>query len=275
MPDPIVPSGYAATSGVGLKALAVFNRDDSLYVVVNSATRSDLDRTETNEFHVAEWILSGDGIERTASRAIESDVAPGVRLIEFPGVNALPVSVPELRVRRATEMVVRTGCNGCAAVSVDAADGEVPIDGLPLPYSLPDPIFITAGPGITLSIDVLEITDEWGYAEWHILDQNDARVRLSLVIRFEGTDDAATEEVDPTLLVPGARQGPSQQNPIGGSLDPFTRNGTQGLDRAGEIMSADNQPDAMVLEWNIEWQHPVGDPVTLPLADVADLGSIS
>jgi hypothetical protein len=254
--------------------LAVFNRDDNLYVIVNSATRSDMDRKTTSEFHIAEWTLAGDGIEHIASRAIKSDFAPGVQLVEFPGVAALPASVPELRARQATDMVVRSGCNGCAATSVDMADGEMPIDGLDLPYSLTDPIFVPVGTGITVAIHSLEFGEEWGYAAWHVLDENDARLRVSLIIVFEGTDDPATEDVDPTLLVPASFQGLNQQNPIGRSPDPFTRAGSTSLDRVGEIMSADNQPDQILLRWSVEWQHPVGEPISLPLDDVADLGSV-
>jgi hypothetical protein len=273
-PDPVVPDGYVDAEGVGLRALATFNRDDSLYVVVNSAARSDQDPLETGEFHVAEWVLAGDGIERTAFRAIESDFAPGVRLVEFPGVTALPVSVPELRIRQATDMVARTGCDGCGAFSADATDGVVPLDGVAPPFSLGEPLLIPVGLGINLSIDELDLGDEWGYARWHVLDQNDARLRVTLTVVFEGTDDPATEDVDATMLVSSAFRGANQQNPVTPNPDPFTREGTLSLDRVGEILTADNQPAGMVLHWGVEWQHPVGDPITLPLENVTDLGSI-
>lgn len=274
-PEPIVPAGYAQTGSVGLKALAAFKRGDNLYLVVNSSTRSDLDRVETNEFHVAEWVLAGDGIEMTATRAIDSALAPGVRLVEFTGVNGIPVSVPELRVRQATEMVVRSGCNGCAATSVDSAAGEIALDGSGLPYSIDEPLIITVGTGINLVLDSLEITDEWGFAEWRVVDDNDARLRVNLVVVFEGTDDPATEQLDPTLLVPLHYIGPSQQNPVAANPEPFSRDGSVRLDRVGEIMTEQNRPEQIILQWDVEWQHPVGDPITLPLDAVVDLGSIS
>lgn len=273
-PDPVLPSGYAEASGVGLKPLAVFQRDQDLYVVVNSAIRSDMDRLETNQFHIAEWTLLGDGTEYTASRTIASDLAPGVQLVEFSGVAALPVSIPRLEARQATDMIVRSGCNGCAATSVDMADGEIRIDGLELPYSLPEPVFIPIGAGITLSLDSLEISNEWGYAEWHIVDENEARLRVTFTIVFEGTDDPATTETDATLLVPPSLRGINQQNPTGASPDPFTRSGSTSLDRVGEILSVDNQPSQITLRWSVEWQHPVGEPISLPLDNVIDLGSI-
>lgn len=273
-PEPIVPAGYSEAAGIGLKAVAVFNRGDDLFVVVNSAVRSDLDRVVTDEFHVAEWILAGDGVERTAASAVRSDFAPGVRLVEFPNVGALPVSAPELRVRKATEMVVRSGCNGCGATSVDASEGELMIEGLPLPYTMTEPLLIPVGTGINLAIDQLEITEEWAFMRWRIIDDNDARVRIRPRIIFEGTDDPATDDVDPTQLVPASLRGPNQQNPLRSNPDPFTREGTIGLDRVGEIMSAENAPETIVLVWDVESQHPVGDPIVIPLAGIADLGSI-
>lgn len=273
-PDPIFPNGYTEADGVGLKALAVFSRHDSLFVVVNSATRSDLNRVETNEFHIADWVLVGDGMETIASRALMSRLAPGVRLVEFPGVAALPAATPQLQVREATEMTVRTGCNGCAAFSVDAAEGELVIDALPLPYTMAEPLFIAVAGGVNLAIEELQITDEWGYLRWRIIDTNDARLRVTPRIIFDGTDDLATAEVDPTQLIPDSVRGINQQNPLGSNAEPFTRQGTIGLDRIGEIMSADNRPEQVVLRWNVEWQHPVGDPVVLPLDDLVDLGTI-
>ena len=273
-PEPIVPAGYAEAGDIGLKALATFNRGDDLYLIVNSSTRSDLDRVETNEFHVAEWVLAGDGIEVVASRALDAAIAPGVRLVEFPGVNGLPISVPELRVRQATEMVVRTGCNGCGATSVDNATGEIVLDGFDLPYSIAEPVMIPVGTGISVVLDTLEITDEWGFAEWRVVADDDARLRVNLVVTFEGTDDPATEELDPTLLVPLHYFGPSQQNVVAANPEPFARSGSIRLDRAGEIMTEQNRPEQIVLQWDVEWQHPVGDPITLPLDGVIDLGSV-
>lgn len=123
-PNPIFPDGYSDTGSVGIKPLAAYSNNGSLYIVVNSAARSDLDRTETDEFHVAEWTLAGDGVDIIANRTIESQLSPGVRLVEFPDVGALPISGPELLAREATEMVVRSGCQGCEAISVHMAEGE-------------------------------------------------------------------------------------------------------------------------------------------------------
>ena len=273
-PDPIIPEGYVEASGVGLKALAVYNSADDLYVVVNSATRSDLDRAETPEFHIAEWVLAGDGIERTASRAVRSDLAPGVRLVEFPGVTSLPASVPRLLVREATEMEVRASCNGCAATSVDMAEGELALDGSVVPYESTEPLLLPVGAGISLSIDELQLSDEWGYAQWRILDQNDARVRVILRVIFVGTDDPATEDVDETQLVPPYLLGPTPQDQVTANPEAFTRDGAVRLDRVGEILSAENQPEELLLRWLVEWQHPVGEPITLPLDDVLDLGEV-
>lgn len=273
--EPIVPTGYTDVGGVGLKALAAFSRDQNLYMVVNSITRSDLDRSDQDEFHVAQWVLVGDGVEVVSSRSIASGYAPGVRLVEFPGLNSLPLHVTELRLRRATEMSVRTGCNGCGAVSVDMAEGEVILDGLERPFAIDEPLLISVGIGITLSIDELQVTDEWGYVTWHVIDENDARLRVTLVVAFEGTDDPATEAVDPTLLVPPGVRGLNQQNTGYTNDGDFAENGSDGLDRVGELITDDNQPEQLVLRWTVEWQHPVGDPITLPLDNMIDLGTIS
>jgi hypothetical protein len=185
------------------------------------------------------------------------------------------VSVPELLVRRATEMTVRDGCNGCGAVSVDLAEGELPLEGLNLPLTVDTPLVIPVGMGITLSVDALQIAEEWGYLEWHVIDDNEARLRVTATIEFVGTDDPGTEDVDPTRLVSSHLVGLNPQNPISSDADPFARHGSQRLDRVGEILTEDNRPEQIVLRWSVEWQHPVGDPITIPLEDLTDLGSLS
>ncbi|MEA2000965.1 MAG: hypothetical protein U9N84_03635 [Actinomycetota bacterium] len=272
--DPIMPAGYTEVGGIGLAALASFTRDGDFYIVVNSAARSDQDRSETDEFHIAEWVLAGDGVEITASRAFQTGLTPGVRLVEFPGVGPLPAAGPELRVRRATEMVVRSGCNGCAASSVHSADGEIVLEGFDRPYAITEPIIVGVGRGINLSIDELQITDEWGYATWHAIDETDARLRTTLIIVFEGTDDPGTEQIDPTLLVPPHVLGLAPGQAVLGNPDPFSRDGWIGLDRTGEIITTDNQPDQLVLRWTVEWQHPVGDQISLPLEGITDLRDV-
>jgi hypothetical protein len=273
-PDPIFPPGYAGTSRVGIKPIATYASGETLLMVVSSATRSDLDRVEVDEFHIAEWTLEGDGVAAVASRSITSDFAPGIRVVEFPAASAIPISAPELHVRQATEMVVRSGCHGCAATSVDMAEGEVVLEGATVPYRSTEPLLISVGSGLNLSIDELHAADEWGYAAWHLIEENDGKARVSLSIVFEGTDDPATNDIDSTALVPANRVGPSPQNPVAGSLGPFGRTGTQQLERVGEILSEDNQPERLVLRWSVEWQHPVGDPVALPVVDLFDLGSV-
>lgn len=273
-PDPIFPRGYTETNGVAVRPLASYEGGGNLYVVVSSATRSDLDRTMTNEFHVAEWILAGDGVDSAASRAIHSDFAPGIRLIEFPNITSVPISGAELQAREATEMVVRSGCNGCAATSVDMAQGEVVLDGAVLPYRNSEPLLVSVGSGINLSIDELHAAQEWGFAAWHLLEGSDARARVSLFVVFEGTDDPATDDDDPTMLIPSHEFGPNQQNAVAGNPGPFIKSGVQQLDRLGEILSLDNQPDRIVLRWNVEWQHPVGEPLSIAIDDLADLASL-
>lgn len=273
-PDPIFPPGYTGTTGVAVRPLASFAGQGNLFLIVSSATRSDLDRTKTSEFHVAEWVLAGEGDESVASRAVHSDFAPGVRLVEFPNHAPLPISGTELQAREATEMVVRSGCNGCAATSVDMAQGEIVLDGAVLPYRNSEPIVVSVGSGISLSIDQLHATGEWGFAAWRLLEESDARARVSLFVVFEGTDDPATDDEDPTMLIPAHEFGPSQQNPVAGNPGPFSKTGLQQLDRVGEILTLDNQPERLVLRWTVEWQHPVGEPLSIAIEDPADLGSL-
>lgn len=273
-PDPVVPAGYTEVDGIGIKPIATFATDSDLYVIVNTAARSDLDRLETNELHIAEWVLAGDGIELAAARALHSNHSPGMRVVHFEGVNALPVSAPKLLARRATEMTVRTGCHGCGAFSVDMAEGEVLLEGLELPLTIEPPLFIPVGTGITLSIDLLQIADEWGFLEWHVVEENDARLRVAATIEFVGTDDPGTDDVDPTLLVPSHLIGLNPQNPISSTPGPFARHGSARLDRVGEVLTEENQPEEIVLQWSVEWQHPVGDPITIPLENATDLGSL-
>ena len=273
-PNPEVPAGYVEADGVGLQPMVAYSRDGNLYVAVSESTRSDLDPGEVPAFHSSDWVLAGDGIEITAARAIESHLAPGVRVIEFPDVLALPVSVPELIVRSASEMVVRSGCQGCGAFSADEASGEITLESLDRPFLLDEPLFINVGAAITLSIDHLEFTDEWGYVEWHIIDENEARVRLNIVIVFEGTTDPDFEEVFPTQLIPDFAFNTGMQNPVMANPQSFTRQGWIVLDRIGEIISDQNSPTSLTLHWDVEWQHPVGDEIVLPLDGITDLGTL-
>ena len=130
------------------------------------------------------------------------------------------------------------------------------------------------GTGIALSLDQLQLSNEWGYAEWHAIDTNDARLRVALTVVLEGTDDPATDAVDPTQLVSFLRHNVSQQNPVAANPDPFARTGSVRLDRIGEIITALNKPEQLILHWHVEWQHPVGNQITLPLDSIVDLGSV-
>ena len=273
-PDPEVPGGYVDIDGVGLDAKIAYSRAGNLYVVVSEAARSDREPPDTPTFHASEWVLSGDGVSITASRAIESTLTPGVVVVEFPGVSALPDSAPSLTARRASEMVVRTGCHGCGATSVDEETGEITLAGIARPYAIAEPLAIDVGAGIALSVDHLEFTNDWGYAEWHVVDANDAILRTSLRIVFEGTDDPARDDIQPTQLIPQNLFGASQQNPTVANPEPFARSGSLLLERAGELISADNSPTSLVLRWTVEWQHPVGEPIAIPLANITDLGII-
>ncbi len=273
-PDPEVPQGYVDVAGVGITAVAAYSRGGNLYVVVNEATRSDRTPQETGGFHASHWALQGDGIEISAARAIESSLAPGVKVIEFPGVTSLPAADPNLIVRQASEMVVRTGCQGCGASSSNEASGEVALEGLERPYELAEPLMIDVGGAITMSVDHLQFTDDWGYVEWHIIDENDGRVRADIRIIFAGTDDPAVEGTNPTQLIPENRFRASQQNPTMANPQSFTRDGELLLDRVGELISAENVPTMLLLQWTVEWQHPIGEPISLSLADITDHGII-
>ncbi|MCP3994270.1 MAG: hypothetical protein GY722_04280 [bacterium] len=272
--DPELPAEYLDIAGVGLRALAAYSRSGNLYIVINETTRSDQAPADTNAFHASDWLLSGDGIEIAATQAIRSHLAPGMTALEFTGVSELPVSGPSLLVRRSSEMVVRTGCQGCGAVSAHEASGDVPLDGLALPYASGEPILIDVGGAITLSVDHLEFTDEWGYVEWHITDENEGRIRADLWVVFEGTDDPASEDITPTQLIPDYLFGPSQQNPAAANPQPFARSGTLILDRVGEPLSEDNSPASLSLHWTVQWQHPVGEPILIPLDGTVDLGIV-
>ncbi|MDJ0954207.1 MAG: hypothetical protein QNJ81_11060 [Acidimicrobiia bacterium] len=273
-PDPIVPAGYVDAAGIGLDAVAAYSRGGNLYIVVNEATRSDQDPPAQAAFHASHWALDGDGTTVEATRTIESSLAPGMKAIEFPGLTSLPAADPSLVVRQASEMVVRTGCQGCGATSVDEATGEVTLDGLDRPYATSESLLIDVGSGVTLSIDRLEFTDEWGYVEWSVIDENEARIRADIRIVFAGTDDPAREGENPTQLVPENLFQSSQQNPTTPNPQPFTRDGWLLLDRVGELISDENSPTSLLLTWAVEWQHPVGEPIVLPLTDLTDLGIV-
>ncbi len=58
------------------------------------------------------------------------------------------------------------------------------------------------------------------------------------------------------------------------TTEPFATQGTVSLDRSGELISATHEPQGPVREWSVEWQHPVGGPIALPLTNLTDLGII-
>jgi len=273
-PAPEVPAGYTEVDGVGLQPMLAYSREGNLYIAVSETTRSDLEPGEVPAFHSSDWVLSGDGVEIAASRAIASYLAPGVRVIEFPNVAALPMSVPELIVRRGSEMVVRTSCQGCGAVSADASSGEISLDGLDRPFLLEEPLLIDVGSAITLSVDHLEFTDEWGYVEWHIIDENEARVRADISDVFDGTDEPDFKKLFPTQLIPDFMWDPGMQNPTMSNPQPFTRRGWLVLDRIGEIINDQNSPTSLTLNWAVEWQYPIGEEIMLPLDSITDLGEL-
>lgn len=274
VPDPKVPIDYLDVDGIGVKAVAAYSRAGNLYLVLNEATRSDQSPAQTNGFHASHWVLAGDGVEINATRAIESHLAPGMTTLEFVGVNRLPTSSPRLLARRSSEMVVRTGCQGCGAVSAHEASGEVVLEGLARPYEIGEPLRIDVGSAITLSVDRLEFTDEWGYVEWQVFDENEGRIRADLRVIFEGTDDPSSDGVNPTQLIPEILFRPAQQNPIAANPQPFARSGALVLDRVGELISDTNGPTSLLMRWTVEWQHPVGEPIVIPLDATVDLGII-
>ena len=171
-------------------------------------------------------------------------------------------------------MVVRTGCQGCGATAADRAEGELILEGLERPYSLDNPLLVGVTPGLTLSIDSLDFTDEWGYVTWHVIDENEARLRVEIRIVFDGTDDPDRDGTNPTLLIPNHLFGTSQQNPAPANPRSFMRSGDQQLERIGELITDENQPGALILRWSVEWQHPVSEPVELPLGDDIYLGIV-
>ena len=68
--------------------------------------------------------------------------------------------------------------------------------------------------------------------------------------------------------------GTSQQNPAPANPQSFTRNGTLQLERVGELIAEENQPGSLVLSWSVEWQHPVGEQVELPVGEDIYLGTV-
>ncbi len=273
-PSPEVPDGYIDADGVGLRPVAAFSRDGNLYVIVNESVRSDLVPADTGSFHSADWVLTGDGRDVRATRSIESALAPGMTTVEFADVTSIPGSDPALIVRRGTEMVARTGCQGCGAISVNEAAGEFLLEGIDRPYLLQEPVLIDVGGGLTVSVDTLEFTDEWGWIEWHVIDENEGRIRADIRVVFDGTDDPALDGVNPTQLIAESLFQSSQQNPAMANPQAFTRSGAQLLDRVGELISEENAATALLLRWSIEWQHPVGEEIVVPIDTIADLGII-
>ena len=271
--DPILPDGYTDTDGVGLRAIAAYGRSDNLYVVVNQATRSDTDPVETAAYHASHWTLAGSS-ESSATRAIESPLSPGLITLEFQGIPALPATGADVVVREASPMVVRTSCNGCGATATDQTSGEVTLDGLAEPYSLIGPLLIEVAAGITLSIDELGFDSEWGYVVWHVIEDNEVRLRPEIRILFEGTDDPDRDGDNPTQLVPEHVLGASQQNPAPANIQSFTRSGSLQLERVGELITGDNRPTAFVLQWSTEWQYPVGDPIEFTISEATYLGIV-
>ncbi len=268
---PILPPGFTEIDGVGIAPIATYSRSGNLYVIIAQAVRSDESAPETDAFHAGSWSLSGPGGQVAATRSIETSLAPGIQTLEFPGITTMPADA-RLNVRPGTEMVVPPDCQDCGVASVNEISGDVPLEGTQLPYDLASPLLIDAGSGITVSIDQLEFTGDWGTAAWHVVADGEVGVRLDLVVTFVGT--ATDDEETDTSLISTRLTPVNPQNPTVANTQPFSRAGATTFDRIGGLISGENPPTELLLHWDVQWEAPVGASVAVPAAGILDLGAV-
>jgi hypothetical protein len=86
------------------------------------------------------------------------------------------------------------------------------------------------------------------------------------VVRFVGTDDPSTEDIDETLLTPAHLQPLTQGSGVTPLAPLFGFTGSEQLIRSGEPLGADNQPDAIVVEIRVEMPSSVveGPAIAVP-----------
>ena len=100
-----------------------------------------------------------------------------------------------------------------------------------------------------MEIDSLVIGDGWGHVTWA---SRGGPAKVDTVVRFVGTDDPSTEDIDETLLTPAHLQPLTQGSGVRPIAPLFGFTGSEQLIRSGEPLGADNQPDAIVVEIRVE-----------------------
>ena len=137
-----------------------------------------------------------------------------------------------------------------------ASDIEVPAD-----LGMGETEFsIDVEPGVIIN-GVVTIGDGWGYVDWSL--DGGVSAKLDVVVTFVGTDDPETDESDETQMIPGYSRTLSQGIGAIEAAPLYGFDGGYQLHRVGEPVSSENEPTAIVIEFNADVVVAVSDPVVV------------
>lgn len=240
--EPSYPDGYVeVVDGVGIRPLGWYRNQGSLFVVVSTSVRSDLDPLETEAMRAGSWALVEGGRVVEYASQVWDQPALGVTAIEFADVSQLPET---LRFASVVDQHVDTLT-------------LTPLAGYPIEAA--GPFSFTLEHDLDFIVDSVTAAAGWGSLEWHVAGGSDesARASVGTVAVLAGTDDPGTpDEVDPTLLV-SPHLAPPYPFQLHVAPPPgFTYAGSEQLVRVREPLGQDNWPTSVEIELTVDMIFP-------------------
>ena len=250
VPDPVpatdFPPGFTAvTESVGAHVEAVDVSSTATALAVSTAVRGGLDPAEVPPLDVAYWEL-----------ALPS--GPSLMTAQYPLRGALgSITV---------EFAPLASSSDLTLVPYLADGTDTDSDTIELSVAVPSTVeafTIELDDERSVEVDSRVIGDGWGHVTW---TSRGGPAKVDTVVRFVGTDDPSTEDIDETLLTSAHLQPLTQGSGVAPLAPLFGFAGSEQLIRSGEPLGADNQPDAIVVEIRVEMPSSVveGPAIAVP-----------
>jgi hypothetical protein len=248
-------AGPVALGGLGVEAVAAWNRGDRLYLVVATTVPPGADPSETEGLSSAHWVLrAGEGDLLTATAELSTPLAAGLFTLEFPATDLSAGA--ELLVYPAVEVVDDT-----FSTALDSAQfpWEGPLEGTP--YRLA---------GEELAIDRIRLDDGGGEIVWHLAGDSESRATVSAGATYSEV------EVGPQAVV-AERDLPEAYLVAAAGGAPATRSGAVHLFHIDNVYAPSyrsrffGDPTRQVpveqlnLEIVVRMYHYAADPVVVPV----------
>lgn len=248
-------AGYEPLDETAFGPITQFVSGDRTYVAVVEVVRSDGDRLETAPHPVASYEIDAGGNRLTSSRSITAVLAPGVRLIEFPGL----AEPNEVLARAGT---ARESVDLPRDLAIPIAGGEIgePFDGFPFVASDESRIALTDDAAIVITSVI--VSEDWGLISWYVDGPDGVVATTEFAIEFE----RATDSTDLTVLIPSHSQGPRFGQSQPSSPPGLAPASTEQMVRTGPHITDDNPVVGLSMWWHIEWSAPTAETVTVPPA---------